>query len=65
MCSILTATHRVVYQPTRRALLGNGAKQGLTDQILGHALAHRVADQIAGKHILVACQAKPALIGLK
>ena len=55
MGAILTALVGVVNEPLRRTPGGHGPEEGLTDQIPGQPLSHRVANDIAGKQVLMAC----------
>ena len=63
MSAVLATSIRVVNQAGREAgvFLQHPGKR-LTDQVLGHPLAHGIARQIATKQILVACQVKPTLV---
>ena len=53
MSAILAAVVRVVNQSWRRALVMHGSPQHRCGQALRHPLAHRIANQLAGKKSLM------------
>ena len=63
MSTVLAAAVRVMDQTGHRALRCNRAEQRLHHKMLRHALAHRVADQLAAEQIFQAgeVQLAPAL----
>ncbi len=63
MGTVLATPVRVVNQPARRTFLCDTTKQGLADQVFGHALAHGVAHQVAAEQVFVTRQIEPSFIG--
>lgn len=63
MSAILAAAVRVANQFWRRALVAHGSPQRHCGQALRHPLAHRIANQLAGKNILDARQVEPSFAG--
>ena len=63
MSTVLAATVRMMYQTGRRSLRCNRAEQRLHHQMLRHALAHGVADQLAAEQIFQVGEVQPAFVG--